>query len=124
MDEQNKKPGAPQETLGGAQRSRAKESATCAAERSAANRKSDDAQAADGPPHAMGTLVFELPPREIVHFKAVIESYDNLATLRTENPKRHHLRLWFDEALQDEIDALLSELRATLPIRIISGPGP
>ena len=43
----------------------------------------EEAQVADGPPHAMCTLVFELPPAQIVHFKAVIESYDNLATLRT-----------------------------------------
>jgi len=41
----------------------------------------------DGPPRAMCTLVFELPPREIVNFKAIIESYDNLATLRTEDPR-------------------------------------
>jgi hypothetical protein len=72
----------------------------------------------------MTSIAIEIAPARIAYFKAVIESYDNLATLRTENPKRHHLRLWFDEALQDEIDALLSELRATLPIRIVSGPGP
>ena len=120
MNERNKTPDTLQETLGGAQRSRAKESATCAAARSAANRKSEDAQAADGPPHAMCTLVFELPPREIVHFKAIIESYDNLATLRTEDPRRHRLKLYFAPEMAAEVNALLDSLAATVSIRRIS----
>ncbi len=42
--------------------------------------------------------------------------------LRTEDPVRHHLRLRFDSALQDEVTGLLSELRAQFPIRIIADP--
>ena len=72
----------------------------------------------------MTSIAIEIAPAQIAYFKAVIESYDNLATLRTENPTHHHLRLWFDEALRDEINALLSELQLTLPIRIIGGPVP
>jgi hypothetical protein len=105
---------------------RASESASCvkksacAAERSEANEKSDDAQAAAGPPQAMCTLVFELPPREIVHFKAVIESYDNLATLRTEDPRRHRLKLYFAPEMAAEVNALLDSLAGTFSIRRIS----
>jgi hypothetical protein len=79
-----------------------------------------DAQVADGPPHAMCTLVFELPPREIVHFKAVIESYDNLATLRTEDPRRHRLKLYFAPEMAAEVNALLDSLAGTFSIRRIS----
>jgi hypothetical protein len=77
-------------------------------------------QAADGPPPAMCTLVFELPPREIVHFKAVIESYDNLATLRTEDPRRHRLKLYFAPEMAAEMNALLDSLAGTFSIRRVS----
>ncbi len=80
----------------------------------------EEAQVADGPPHAMCTLVFELPPREIVHFKAVIESYDNLATLRTEDPRRHRLKLYFAPEMAAEVNALLDSLAGTFSIRRIS----
>jgi len=42
-----------------------------------------------------------------VHFKAIIESYDNLATLRTEDPRRHRLKLYFAPEMADEVNALL-----------------
>ena len=71
----------------------------------------------------MTSIAIEIPPAQIAYFKAVIESYDNLATLRTEDRARHRLRLWFDDAAQDEIDALLSELRAQFPILVIPAPG-
>ena len=72
------------------------------------------------PPTAMCTLVFELPPAQIVRFKAIIESYDNLATLRTDDPRRHRLKLYFAPEVAAEVDALLDSLSATFSIRRIS----
>ncbi len=53
-------------------------------------------------------------------FKAIIESYDNLATLRTDDPKQHHLMLYFSADLEIEVRALLDSLRARFSIREIS----
>jgi len=68
------------------------------------------------PPAAMATILLAIPPAKIAHFKAIIESYDNLATLRTHDPRRHHLMLYFEPALRPEIDALLSDLAAEFEI--------
>lgn len=75
-------------------------------------------EAVDGsqPPAAMATILFAIPSVQIAHFKAIIESYDNLATLRTHDPRRHHLMLYFAPAMRDEIEALLSDLAAEFEI--------
>ena len=75
-------------------------------------------EALDGsqPPAAMATILLAIPPAKIAHFKAIIESYDNLATLRTHDPRRHHLMLYFAPATRDEIEALLSHLAAEFEI--------
>jgi Domain of unknown function (DUF4911) len=65
----------------------------------------------------MDSIVLGLPPSEIVRFKAIIESYDNLATLRTEDPRRHHLRLYFSPECAEEVEALLASLAGTFSIR-------
>ena len=65
------------------------------------------------------SLVLYLAPPDIAFFKAVVESYDNLATLRTEDPALSRLRLWFAAELQGEVDELLAALSATLSIRIV-----
>jgi hypothetical protein len=59
---------------------------------------------------AMSTLTLALPPATIALFKAIIESYDNLATLRTEDPVRHHLKLYFAPETREEVEQLLAEL--------------
>jgi uncharacterized protein DUF4911 len=63
------------------------------------------------------TLLLAIEPAAIARFKAIVESYDNLATLRTEDPRHHYLRLYFDGASADEIDALLDSLSAAFSIR-------
>jgi Domain of unknown function (DUF4911) len=60
----------------------------------------------------MGTLTLAIPPASIALFKAIIESYDNLATLRTEDPIRHHLKLYFAAPLRTEIEDLVETLSA------------
>lgn len=65
------------------------------------------------------SLVLQVAPPDIAFFKAVIESYDNLATLRTEDPALSRLRLWFAAELQGDVEELLAALSATLSIRIV-----
>jgi Domain of unknown function (DUF4911) len=62
------------------------------------------------------TIVFAISPRRIALFKAIVESYDNLATLRTEDPRRHHLTLYFSADAEDEVRALLDSLRQQFSI--------
>jgi hypothetical protein len=60
-----------------------------------------------------------IPPARIAEFKAIIESYDNLATLRTEDPRRHHLRLYFASDQKDTVIQLVESLRERLGIRLL-----
>jgi len=64
----------------------------------------------------MSTMVLEMPPAGIALFKAIIESYDNLATLRTEDPVRHHLKLYFAPEAGEELDSLIEALTAQFAI--------
>ncbi len=65
----------------------------------------------------LASIVLEIPPERIAQFKAIIESYDNLATLRTQDPRRHHLRLYFSAALANEVETLLASLTDEFAIR-------
>jgi hypothetical protein len=70
-------------------------------------------------PH-LKTIRFAIEPAKIAMFKAIVESYDNLATLRTEDPTQHHLMLYFSDDLESEVRALLDSLRVRFSIREIS----
>jgi len=70
-----------------------------------------------GPPTVMSTITLAIPPERIALFKAIIESYDNLATLRTEDPRQHHLKLYFAPELADVVEAWLDSLQADFAIR-------
>jgi hypothetical protein len=65
---------------------------------------------------AFQSLLLAIPPAGIARFKAIIESYDNLATMRTEDPRHHYVRLYFDAAWAAEVDALLDSLSAAFSI--------
>jgi hypothetical protein len=69
------------------------------------------------PPAAMSTVTLAMPPERIALFKAIVESYDNLATLRTEDPRQHHLKLYFSPEMAGEIEALLDSMQADFAIR-------
>ena len=75
------------------------------------------------PPAAMSTIALEMPPARIAAFKAIIESYDNLATLRTEDPRRHRLKLYFAPESACEVEALVDSLAAQFSIRRITPSG-
>lgn len=65
----------------------------------------------------MNTITIVMPPERIAQFKAIIESYDNLATLRTEDPRRHHLKLFFAPEQAAEVVNLLDSLAVQFEIR-------
>jgi hypothetical protein len=67
-------------------------------------------------PH-LKTIRFAIEPAKIALFKAIVESYDNLATLRTDDPKQHHLRLYFASDAEADVRALLDSLRERFAIR-------
>jgi hypothetical protein len=61
-------------------------------------------------PPAIDSMLIAIPPEQIVLFKSIVESYDNLATLRTEDPVRHHLRIYFSVDSRDEVEAMITSL--------------
>ena len=68
----------------------------------------------------MATMLIWMPPEKIALFKAIVESYDNLATLRTEDPAQHHLRLYFAVESASEVYALIDSLEGQFSIRRIA----
>jgi Domain of unknown function (DUF4911) len=70
-------------------------------------------------PH-LKTIRFAIAPAKIALFKAIVESYDNLATLRTDDPKRHHLKLYFSAEMEAEVRELLDSLAAQFAIREVA----
>jgi len=71
------------------------------------------------PPQSFQTLLLAIEPAAIARFKSIIESYDNLATLRTEDRRHHYLRLYFDGASAPDVDELLESLSTAFSIRRI-----
>jgi Domain of unknown function (DUF4911) len=69
------------------------------------------------PSRRMNTITLAMPPERIALFKSIVESYDNLITLRTEDPQQHHLKLYFSAGSSDEVEALLDSLEADFAIR-------
>ena len=65
------------------------------------------------------SMLIAIPPGQIVLFKSIVESYDNLATLRTEDPARHHLRIYFSADSRDEVEALMASLATQFAIERI-----
>lgn len=57
---------------------------------------------------------------QIVVFKSIVESHDNLATLRTEDPHRNILRIYFAPELKDEVEAMLAGLPKQLELTKLS----
>jgi Domain of unknown function (DUF4911) len=67
-------------------------------------------------PPAIASMLIAIPPEQIVLFKSIVESYDNLATLRTEDPARHHLRIYFSADSRAEVEAMMASLAAQFEI--------
>jgi hypothetical protein len=68
-------------------------------------------------PPAIASMLIAIPPEQIVLFKSIVESYDNLATLRTEDPARHHLRIYFSADSRAEVEAMMASLGAQFEIQ-------
>jgi len=69
------------------------------------------------PPKAMDTITLTMPPARIALFKAIVESYDNLATLRTADPGQHYLKVYFAPEMRTDIETLLDSLGPDFTIR-------
>lgn len=67
----------------------------------------------------LATITLAIPPEKIALFKAIVESYDNLATLRTEDPQRHHLKLYFAAESEAEVRQLLEALASEFSITLL-----
>lgn len=65
-------------------------------------------------------MLIAIPPEQIVLFKSIVESYDNLATLRTEDPARHHLRIYFSADSREEVEAMMTSLARQFAIERIT----
>jgi hypothetical protein len=63
------------------------------------------------------SMLIAMVPEQIVLFKSIVESYDNLATLRTEDPQLHHMRIYFAADSREEVEALIESLAAQFSIR-------
>jgi Domain of unknown function (DUF4911) len=68
---------------------------------------------------AINNLALWIEPRKIMLFKAIIESYDNLATLRTEDPESHRLRLYYGAESEAEVMELLARIADQFSLRRI-----
>ena len=64
-------------------------------------------------------MLIVMPPEQIVLFKSIVESYDNLATLRTEDPTRHYLRIYFSADSREEVEAMMASLATQFTIERI-----
>jgi hypothetical protein len=80
---------------------------------------SETAEKSDGAPPAMATISLFMPPAHIALFKAIVESYDNLATLRTDDPRIHRLKLSFAPTAAADVEELLEAVGAALQIQRI-----
>ena len=68
---------------------------------------------------SIASMLIAIPPEQIVLFKSIVESYDNLATLRTEDPARHHLRIYFSADSREEVEAMMASLAMQFTIQRI-----
>jgi hypothetical protein len=71
-------------------------------------------------PPSIDSMLIAIPPEQIVLFKSIVESYDNLATLRTEDPVRHHLRIYFSADSRAEVEAMMISLEKQFDIERIA----
>ncbi|MHB8382751.1 MAG: DUF4911 domain-containing protein [Candidatus Binataceae bacterium] len=65
----------------------------------------------------LGSILIAIAPARIALFKSILESYDNLATLRTEDPARHYLRIYFGEDQRADVEQVLGSLVAQFEFR-------
>lgn len=69
---------------------------------------------------AMRNVLIQIEPAKIALFKAIIESYDNLATVRTEDPENHHLRLYFGAESEPDVRELLDAIGPEFSLRHVA----
>jgi Domain of unknown function (DUF4911) len=71
-------------------------------------------------PPMIDSMLIAIAREQIALFKAIVESYDNIATLRTEVPSEHQMRIYFSADSRDEVEALVASLATQFTIRRIA----
>jgi len=71
------------------------------------------------PAPRLRSILIAIAPEQIALFKSIVESYDNLATLRTEDPARHYMRIYFGEDQAADVEQLLESLGGQFSIRVV-----
>jgi hypothetical protein len=66
------------------------------------------------------SMLIAIAREQIALFKAIVESYDNIATLRTEVPSEHQMRIYFSADSRAEVEALVASLATQFTIRRIA----
>lgn len=65
-------------------------------------------------------MLIAIAREQIALFKAIVESYDNIATLRTEVPSEHRMRIYFSADSREEVESLVGSLASEFTIRRIA----
>lgn len=72
------------------------------------------------PPAAMATMLIHIAPELIAVFKSIVEAYDNLATMRTEDPQRHLLKLTYAAESAADVERLIASLAEEFAIERVA----
>jgi hypothetical protein len=63
------------------------------------------------------SIAVTVPRALIVVFKSIVESHDNLATLRTEDRRRNILKIYFAAELEEDVEAMLAGLAKEMEVK-------
>jgi len=67
-------------------------------------------------------IFLRLPRRDIAYFKFVLESYEGMAVVRTEDKRAGIVMLLVAPDFMQEIEGLLEELGREIAIEVVAGP--
>lgn len=67
-------------------------------------------------------IFLRLPRRDIAYFKFVLESYEGMAVVRTENKRAGIVMLLVAPDFREEIEGLIEELGREIAIEVLHGP--
>ncbi len=65
------------------------------------------------------TLVIAIPPAEVLLLTSLMEACDNLAIVRTIDPAKGQLALWYHRGMEGHVEEQLQWLGARLPLAIL-----
>jgi hypothetical protein len=66
------------------------------------------------------SLIIQIPPQEIAFLSFVLESYEGIVIARTLDPKKGLVELMVSPHLQEELEAILTDLTRQFPVKNVS----